>query len=121
VTAVKIRSTNWLPVVLLVLSDLRRHSTALRSGRSAALLVGSTPGTFTNDQSAASTFRMLRQVRSVFSCPASVPARNNTPDTPLRRFDRDFELTSCQFPAPRLMPEREHLSDFAQELAPNRL
>src|SRR5262249_54763996 len=67
VTTVKIRSTKRLPLLLCVPNDFRRHSTARRNGRSASLLVGSTPSSRTKVHSETSCLSRLPHVRRVLS------------------------------------------------------
>uniref|UniRef100_B8HMW3 Uncharacterized protein n=1 Tax=Cyanothece sp. (strain PCC 7425 / ATCC 29141) TaxID=395961 RepID=B8HMW3_CYAP4 len=62
-----IRETNKLPASLWEPKLFLRHSTAGRSARSAALLVGSMPSVVTKVQSAGSIFNNCWQVRTVFA------------------------------------------------------
>src|SRR5439155_13744662 len=72
-TTVSIRSTNRHPASLWHPNDRRRHNTAGRTARSAALLVGSTPPTQANVHNAGSNRSRFVQTTSVLAQPHTVP------------------------------------------------
>src|SRR5262245_22233356 len=73
VTTVKILSTNRLPLSLCVPNDFRRQSTARRKGRSALLLVGSTPSSRTKVHNETSCLSRFSQVRRVLAWSQATP------------------------------------------------
>src|SRR5947207_13995319 len=72
------RSTKRQPASLRQPNERRRHNTAGRKARSAALLVGSTPGTRTNVQSAGSKACNSRQTAAVLAQPHTLPRANRS-------------------------------------------
>jgi len=71
------RSASRLPAALWVPKLLRRQSTAGRNGRSAAVFVGSTPGTSTNVQRAGASASTSRQVAAVLACRHAAPRHSH--------------------------------------------
>ena len=69
--------TKHEPTSLCVPKRPLRHSTPGQIDLSAAVLVGSTPATYTNVPNAARRFRMSRHVPAVLGAPQRLPTFNN--------------------------------------------
>lgn len=78
-TTVSKRSTNCAPATLRVPKLFLRHRTACRRMRSAVLLVGSTPGTYSKVHKASSCCRISAQVPAVRGWAQVAPVRSQVP------------------------------------------